>query len=182
MNIFAIYENPVAAAINQCNRHVVKMPLEAAQMMSLAHRVLDGTETRIVKNNRRKTVFLLEDEREDILYQPTHVNHPCSIWCRENKANYKWLYDHFMALCQEYTERYGRIHKCERVLAEMLSNFPDSIPDSNELTPFVLTMPDQYKKDDRIQAYRDFYCSKQLEFDMVWPEGKIPSWFRRIGA
>ena len=34
MNIFAINENPIVAAQEQCDKHVVKMIVESAQMLS----------------------------------------------------------------------------------------------------------------------------------------------------
>ena len=94
MNIFYVYPDPADAAICLPDKLVVKMPLESAQMLSTAHRVLNG------------------DDWCDFngIYKTAHINHPCSIWARESLQNYTWLYYHFYALCQEYTNRYDRQH------------------------------------------------------------------------
>ena len=68
MNIFYLDRNPVVAAQMMCDKHVVKMILESAQILSTAHRVLDG------------------DEHADNvgMYKMTHKNHPSTIWVRAN--------------------------------------------------------------------------------------------------
>ena len=42
MNIFVLDENPVIAAKMACDKHIVKMILESAQMLCTAKRVQDG--------------------------------------------------------------------------------------------------------------------------------------------
>ena len=94
MNIFYLDRDPKIAAQMMCDKHVVKMILESAQMLSTAHRVLDGDEY-ADKNG---------------LYKKAHVNHPSSIWVRCSYQQYKWLYDHMVALMEEYTYRLSLIH------------------------------------------------------------------------
>ena len=54
MNIFVVDDCPEKSARSLCDKHVVKMILESAQMMSTTHRVLDGEEYYdLSKNNRR---------------------------------------------------------------------------------------------------------------------------------
>ena len=94
MNIFYFDECPVVSAEAQPDKMLVKMPLETAQMLCTAHRVLDG------------------DEYADSvgLYKEAYKNHPCTIWARESSSNYSWLYRHFLALGMEYNYRYGKTH------------------------------------------------------------------------
>ena len=99
MNIFYLDRDPQIAAQMMCDKHVVKMILESAQMLSTAHRVLDGDEY-ADKNG---------------LYKKAHVNHPSSEWVRCSYQQYKWLYDHMVALMEEYTYRYGKHHATERL-------------------------------------------------------------------
>jgi hypothetical protein len=131
MNIFVLDENPEAAAEYQCDSHVVKMIVESAQILSTAHRVLDGTETRW-QNPYGRTIkrWILADQIvNDILYKATHVSHPSCIWARETDSNYRWLYDHFLALCKEYTARYGRLHATEALLKDILKSPPAEYQD-----------------------------------------------------
>ena len=105
MNIFYLHPDPFVAAKYHYNRHVVKMPLEAAQMLCTAHHVL-GEE--------------YEYDTSYVPYKKAHVNHPSTIWVRSSLDNYNWTYQYMMALGDEYTNRYGKRHltieKCRDVL------------------------------------------------------------------
>ena len=107
MNIFYLHRDVDTCAEMHNDKHVVKMILEYAQLLSTAHRVLDGEEYIFFKNGRKKRVWDLIDERQPILYMATHLNHPSSIWVRQNHQNYIWLSQLLYALCKEYTYRYG---------------------------------------------------------------------------
>lgn len=160
MNIFVLSDNPVEAAQMQCDKHVVKMILETAQMLSTAHHLCGSADA--------------------IMYKPTHKNHPCSVWARQSKANYKWLFDHFLALCEEYTNRYGKVHLCETKLASVLNRFPSGIS-NKECTPFALAMqhePECIVKGDPVQSYRNYYKTKKDKFSMVWTNREVPEWFK----
>lgn len=157
MNIFVLSDNPYEAAQMQCDKHVVKMVLETAQMLSTAHHLCGNP--------------------DPIMYRATHKNHPCSVWARASKANYKWLYNHFLGLCQEYTHRYGKVHLCESKLAQVLNKYPEMIK-SEEQTPFALAMsahPECMVKDDPVSSYRKYYKTK--DFDMIWTNRQVPDWF-----
>ena len=99
MNIFILSEDPVKAAKQQCDAHVVKMVLESAQMLSTTCRVLDGEETKIPSKSGKTMVkaWVLPDPRDEILYKAVHVNHPCTLWTMESKANYDWHFQHYKA-------------------------------------------------------------------------------------
>ena len=79
MNIFYLDSDPVKAAQMQCNAHVVKMIVESAQMLSTAHRLLDGVETRRPSlSGRMGKYWALSDARETLLYKAVHMAHPCT--------------------------------------------------------------------------------------------------------
>lgn len=182
MNIFALDTNASIAAKQHCDKHVVKMIVEYAQLLSTAHRINDGT--MIIgqsKSGRKQKQWRFPDGdlREDVLYKCTHPNHPSAIWCRESYRNYSWLYSLFMACCHEYTHRYGKQHATEIKLAAALEYPPDNIdgkPNDN-CTPMRLAMPDEFRQPDSVQAYRSYYKSKRNNFKMVWTSREVPEWF-----
>lgn len=160
MNIFYLHEDPVIAAKAQTNKHVVKMILESAQLLSTAHRILDGQHY-IDASSGRKLQRWLHPQYENELYKATHFNHPCAIWVRESKENYIWLYKHFIALCQEYTKRYKRTHATQIKLESILANTPNNISNIGFTKP-ALAMPDQYIMEDAVQSYRNYYVAEKL--------------------
>ena len=179
MNIFYIDECPRAAAQMQCDKHVVKMVIESAQMLSTAHRLLDGIEYFDQTSNGRKIRrWRLEDMRENIMYKAVHMNHPCTIWTRENSANYLWHYEHFVALCDEFTHRYGKTHATDAQLRHSLSELPNNIPYADEITTPALAIEESCKAErDPVECYRRFYETKQKRFSMQWSKRHVPEWF-----
>jgi hypothetical protein len=159
MNIFYLHENPVISARAMTNKHIVKMVVESAQLLSTAHRVLDGVPE---KNGRWTTYRLTDTLREDVLYKSTYFNHPCAVWARESQDNYYWLYQHFLALCQEYRNRYGKIHEIEHKLGHTLKRYPDNLRKRGFTHP-ALAIPDQYKVDSYVQSYRNYYEAEKLK-------------------
>ena len=180
MNIFVLDTDPVIAAQLQCDKHVVKMVVESAQMLSTTHRMLDGTiKLELSEGGRRIKRWVLPDDREQILYKAVHMNHPCTVWTRESKTNYDWHYAHFIALCNEYTHRYGKIHATDTLLRNVLRNAPTNIPDRG-FTQFALAMkaqPQCMYVEDPVRSYREFYKTKKDRFDMVWTHRETPVWF-----
>ena len=161
MNIFYFYDCPVLSAQAQPDKMLVKMPLETAQMLCTAHRELDGDK--------------YADEVG--LYKRAYWNHPCTVWARESSANYFWLYKHFLALGKEYTFRYGKTHNSVDKLARALFKQPDNIKRIS-MTPLAQAMPDKYKNDDPIKAYRD-YCINEKHY-AKWEKGRaMPNWWHR---
>ena len=137
MNIFVLHTNPEIAAQMLFDKHVVKMALETAQILS----TINGGP-----------------------YKPTHANHPCVLWAKEAIDNYIWLVRHGLSICNEYQYRYGKEHKCEEiicVLQQPLANI-NILPGA---TPWALCMPDQYKTEDPVESYRAYYKSK-ASFDL----------------
>lgn len=175
MNIFAIDNDPVQAAQWMVDKHVVKMILETVQLLSTAHRILDGTQyidkTKTGRNVKR---WRLPDEREQLLYSATHINHPSAVWCRATNNNYNWLYCHLSALLAEYTHRYERVHKCN-VMVMPLRNLPYNIP-IGYLTPVTPAMPDEYKvPHDSVESYRNYYRVAKARMHK-WTKREVPAW------
>lgn len=181
MNIFVLSEDPVEAAQLLCDKHAAgKMVVESAQMLSTAHRMLDGViEQRPSKSGKRRVKYWrMLDEREDVLYKAVHMNHPCTVWTRETEDNYLWHYRHFVALCDEYTYRYDKAHKTDTLLRKILFRAPANIPHKS-LTPWARAMPEEYKDGSTTESYQNYYQSKQDRFKMVWSRRETPSWFNR---
>lgn len=181
MNIFYLSANPIEAAKYHLDKHVVKMILESAQLLCTAHRILDGTPQKQQKltrsgKSRLVTRYVLSDCNTDqILYSATHINHPCAAWCRESINNYMWLYELFVALCDEYTFRYGKKHKTDLLMRDVLRNAPVSISHTPFTTP-AQAMPEQYRHADPVVAYRQYYIGAKATF-AKWTSRPVPSWF-----
>ena len=142
MNIFYLDKDPIKAAQVQYNKHVVKMILESAQMLCTAH--------------HHYTELLSQDDSY-IPYKKAHYNHPSTIWCRENSEQYLWLYNHMIALGNEYTKRYNKIHLTITKCADILQATPAGIPLGTFEEP-PQCMPEQYKVAGcSITAYWNYY-------------------------
>ena len=175
MNIFYLHEETKECAKQHLDKHVVKMILEYAQLLSTAHRLLDGYEYEGKSISGRKAMrWKLNDVREDNLYMASHMKHPSGIWCRETSDNYLWLYNLWRDLMKEYTFRYGKHHVAERLIP-FLDNLPKNIK-FGALTPMPQCMPEQYKVDDSIQAYKNYYIGDKQRF-AVWTNRPIPEWY-----
>ena len=140
MNIFYLDEDPEVAAIVQYNKHVVKMILESAQMLCTAHHELL--------------------DEPDVPYKPAHVNHPSTIWCRQNTRHYFWLYEHMLALGHEYTHRYGKVHKSITKCKDFLATPPRHMQGDEFVQP-PQAMPDEYKAECSIEAYWNYYIGEK---------------------
>ena len=176
MNIFYLSENPVQCARWMVDKHVVKMILETAQLLSTAHRVVDGTMRVDVVNGRKKKVYALADSRNETIYSATHINHPSAIWARETSGNYNWLYRHLLALLEEYTYRYGKKHKVETTgMSFVLGILPGKIKVSN-CTVMPSCMDEKYKVSvDPILNYRNYYREGKSHLHS-WKKRVAPSW------
>jgi len=179
MNIFVLDESPQVSAQMMCDKHVVKMILESGQMLSTAHRVLDGIEwTDYSKNGRRiKRWRSPHNLMEEILYKASFVGHPCTQWVMENNNNYYWLTEHAYALCKEYTRRYKKVHKAEDLISLIRFRKPVNIPITDSMTPFAQAMPDEYKNEDAVKAYRAYYIGEKSDI-AEWKNAETPSWFQ----
>lgn len=155
MNIFVLDKDPILAAQYQCNAHVVKMILETAQL--LCSIFPEGTAP----------------------YKRTHYNHPCAKWARESWANYYWLYKHGMGLSYEYTVRYGKQHKSTDIIIWCWEHIDfklfERIEEHDPIT-FPKCMPDEYKVDDVVQSYRNYYKGAKKDIAR-WTKRNPPDWW-----
>lgn len=157
MNIFVLHKSPSVSARMLCDKHVVKMILETAQLLSTAWNIC-------------------EPSHGMKLYKTTHKNHPCSIWARETAGNYSWLVKHYIELDCEYTVRYGKHHKSGSLMVNLI-HVPPSLKSKPEMTPFCICMPEEYKIDnDPVKSYRNYYNKAKASF-AKWTYTPIPEWF-----
>jgi hypothetical protein len=180
MNIFYLDNDPTTCAQMHNDKHVVKMILEYAQLLSTAHRILDGTEfTGVSKTGRKQTRFVLSDSRESVLYSSTHANHPSAIWVRKSYENYVWLYQLFLAVLKEYTHRYGKLHACEK-LVDVLRTSPTNIPKGVGFTEPTPAMPDEVKiVGSSLASYKNYYIKNKAHL-ASWKKRNIPEWYANV--
>jgi hypothetical protein len=156
MNIFFLDNDVKKCAQYHCDKHVVKMILETAQLLCGAHWATDSQ-------------YLIP-------YKMSHKNHPCSIWTRESLSNYILLCELGLELCKEYTHRYDKRHKSQDVIEWCLVHKPN-ISDIG-LTEPAKAMPDEYKTDSVVESYRNYYVGAKLEF-ATWKNREKPFWFEK---
>jgi hypothetical protein len=137
------------------------MILEYAQLLSTAHRVLDGND--------------YADKHS--FYKKTHMNHPSAVWVRKSAENYAWLVQLLSFLCIEYTYRYGKIHKIQDTrLMHKLFLIPNNIG-TEPFTEPNPAMPDDCKViDDSIASYRKYYQLYKAHI-AKWTDRNMPYWF-----
>lgn len=157
MNIFYLDTNPAKAALYHNDVHCVKMILEAAQMLCTTH---------IFYNNE-----------DPLLYRSTHVNHPCNIWLRESANNYRWLYELFVELQKQYGSRYNKVHHSYKTLRDSLLAPPPELPEI-PMTPIRLAMPEEYKVEDAVQSYRNYYIGAKASISKWTLPAGVPEWFK----
>ena len=173
MNIFYLDHDPELCAQYHTNKHIVKMSTEYMQLLSVAHRVLDGEQKQVLSKSGRKIkrYILSDQELNEQLYQDSHTNHPSSAWVRQSKENYMWLYNLAVNVCNEYTYRYGKIHGASRLL-KYLAKIPNNIS-SNTFNEPPPSMPDVYKDKSSIISYHNYYNGgKQHLF--AWKNREVP--------
>lgn len=151
MNIFILDLNPALSAQYHLDKHIVKMPVEYAQILSTVCRQLG----------------------HEVGYNPTHKNHPCTRWASESLDNYLYLFELAMETGAEYTHRYGKRHKSTDLLLTLphLLDLPVI-----GLTPFAQAMPEEYRNPDPVKAYRDYYRGAKSGI-AKWSGREVPWWW-----
>ena len=166
MNLFILSLIQKEIANSMMDKHVSKILLEAVQMLCSAKRVLNP-----------------DDSSNERLYKLAHKNHPVTIWCRTSKANFVWTLELIEALHNEWRFRYGhpetKLHKSYIMAQYLKENMPSDDSFSKKgLTPFALAMPDEYKSDDPVQSYRNYYMSEDKQRIATWKKGRgKPDWY-----
>lgn len=180
MNIFYLSKNQTECAQQHVDKHVVKMILEYSQLLSTAHRVLDGVETAgFSASGRKKKVWKLNSSYDSILYSATHINHPSAIWARRGFENYQWLHSLLVELCKEYTYRYGKIHKCEATgLVDKLQYAPFNIS-TKPFTEPTPAMPDEFKvPGNSVLSYQQYYNGSKTRLHS-WKLRDVPEFINQ---
>lgn len=161
MNIFYVDRDPTLAAQALCDKHVVKMVLESAQIMCT----------------------VLHEKGLPAQYRATHKNHPCTIWAGKSEMHFSWLHTHAAALSEEYTFRYGKVHKSLAVIEDCVNALQEAanISDPFAYVGFIqppLAMPEKYHiVGDAVQSYRSYYILDKLRsIECKWTKRKPPSW------
>ena len=156
MNIFLLDTDTRKCAQYHCDKHVVKMILETAQLLCGVHHMTDQV-------------------TDQVPYKLSHKNHPCAIWSRESLSNYLYLCDLGLELCMEYTYRYGKRHKSQDVIEWCIVNKPN-IMDKGFTEP-ARAMPDEYKLPSVVESYRNYYIGEKSKI-AVWKNRETPEWFK----
>ena len=193
MNIFALSADPVESAKQLLDKHVIKMPTETCQMLH----------TNILYMAYRQT-YDKEPQLKDLkafhvacgskLMKPAMLNHPSTIWARQSRQNFVWLYEHGLALCQEYTHRYDKSHgSLDRILDVNIPEdliFRHGYPHSG-LTPVTIAMDNLFRLDEKmyynsnpnatgwdfvISSYRHYYLEGKWRI-AEWRNNRRPEWF-----
>lgn len=190
MNLFLIGLNIPECVKDLCDKHVVKMILETAQILYSAWHVRAGLPK--------------DPTLEDFpAYRKTHANHPICVWARASPTHYHWTCMYGIILCKEYTHRYHKQHATEKHLQRLYHwGFPPQLFDEEEVKKkskewvyategipavfdyFPLCMDEaSYVKDERgynaVLSYQHYYQTKQDRFKMVWTNSEKPEWFHR---
>tara|TARA_B100001109_G_scaffold87984_1_gene71759 strand:- start:1744 stop:2244 length:501 start_codon:yes stop_codon:yes gene_type:complete len=165
MNIFVTDPSPIKSARVLPDKHIVKMPLETCQMLSIVASdkwghgfgtlpKLDGTPYATEKGAFR--------------------NHPCTVWAQDN---WTWLILHGLALCDEYTHRYNKVHSCQHTMKHAAEIFPyqNEYPKS-----YARAMPEIWKYDETIdtfEAYKTYIASKPwVATNYLRDPSRKPNW------
>ncbi|MAR83272.1 MAG: hypothetical protein CMF55_00555 [Legionellales bacterium] len=176
MNIFVLQESPIASAADYCNKHLPKMCVELLQMCGSA----------VIRHGATPDQLPLTKAGTPL--RGGYHNHPVTRWVGDTRTNFLWAVTHGLALCYEYSKKYGKTHFCEAGIRH-LDKMADMIPEG-DLTPFALAMPDEYRPtemllglktpayhasgDVAVQAYRRYYHSKEFA---SWEGRPIPTWW-----
>lgn len=162
MNIFILDYDISKSAQYHCDKHVVKMILESAQLMCSAH-IAHG----------KPTPYKMS---------AGHMKHPCAIWARQTQNNYFYLWELAKELCAEYSYRYDKIHASQAIIDNL--PWPDFLPKGKQ-TPFARAfrrdMPSENLQrilscKDPVEAYRLYYVLDKAHF-CKWTGRSVPLWF-----
>lgn len=155
MNLFYLDKCFKKSSEYHVDKHVVKMILEATQVLSTTNHI----------NGKIGP------------YRITHKNHPICVWARESLGNYRWVCNYGLFLCDEYTYRFNKQHKCESLIKYMMYNVPNF--ERVEMTEHPKCMPDYCKVDCPVESYRNYYNNEKQDL-FKWSKREIPQWIRNV--
>ena len=192
MNIFALSEDPVESAKQLLDKHVIKMPTETCQMLHTNILYMQFVKSR-GKEPQLKDLKAFHKTTGSELMKPAMLNHPSTIWARQSIANFHWLYQHGIALCEEYTYRYNKVHGSQdRIITGMRERYNiDHVFPHRGLNPVTIAMFDEYRIDLKeysqknpnwtgwdfvIASYRHYYLEGKWRI-AEWRNNRKPEWF-----
>lgn len=162
MNVFILAKNPTVSAKYHVDKHVVKMPLETAQMLCAV-------------------LYRLKYPKRYIPYKKTHPHHPCTEWAYSSYKNYLHLCTIGLALCREYTYRYKKVHACEEIIRycrDVAKSIKDRFSQHAPTTP-AQAMPDECKHRNTVRAYRTYYMQEKNHL-FVWTGRPVPKFINQF--
>jgi Pyrimidine dimer DNA glycosylase len=163
MNLFILSLSPKECAEMMIDKHIVKIILEAVQMLCTAKHVLEP-----------------ENPDNKVLYKMAHKNHPVTIWVRTSYENFMWTLDLVEEMHREWRYRYDhpdtKFHKCYALAKYLRENPPKEFPQKG-LTTFARAMPDEYKTECPVQSYRNYYMSEEKKRLASWKKRERPNWY-----
>ena len=166
MNIFAVDDDATLSAHQLPDKHIVKMPLECCQMLSIVYSSWYHNIGKVFKADG--TPYKTE--------KGAFRNHPCTKWVAESDHNIQWLIQHGISLCEEYTYRYEKTHASQALIEWCSDNVPN-IP-TEPMSTMPQCMPDEYKSSCSVESYRKFYnIDKRNSFKCVWTKRQEPEWW-----
>jgi hypothetical protein len=192
MNIFLLDLDPKKCAEAHGDKHVVKMLLEACQLLYTAHWVIFYPHILEYKAPSKLAIVQKHLSIPDTIitappsisrpkeagFRPCHIHHPCAVWVRESLQNYIFLAQLAICLADEFKFRYPKkgAHACESHAHWLLDNYPMFMVEGG-MTPFVQAMDIQYKREDPIEGYRNYYLTSKKERGLLTYKGREPpSW------
>ena len=172
MNIFVLDNDPMVAASFLDDYRLNKMITETAQIFRAALGANGFTDDMCLEHGVLT--------KSGTTWKITHKNHPVVLWAGECKENLEWLYRYALGLHNEYLERYGRQHASIPPILKM-GEFMDMLPSLGCKTWFRQCMPDEYKHNDVVYAYRRYYKSKQnSKRGVLYRKGDVPYWWEMV--
>lgn len=174
MNIFYLSRMAARCAQWHCDKHVVKMILETTQLLYTAHWVLMG-EPDFRDAPFRKNIY--ERGYKSI----KNKKHPSAIWVRDSVEHYSWLCKLGKYLCDEYRYRFGvtKKHSCEEHILWLSKNIPIGFLSNGWKQP-PQAMPDEYKQEDSVAAYKAYYLGPKKRL-LKYTKREIPFWILQDG-
>lgn len=163
MNIFILSEDYQKNVEFYCDSHVSKMTLETAQLLCMAHYLSTSP----------------DNPNPPYKYCKTHRKHPCCLWAAKSLSNYNWLVSLGEHIAREFKYRRGKEHASYKVINWAKTNTPNIVDIG--LTPFVQCMGEQYKCENVVRAYRQYYNAKKQHI-AKWTKRPTPFWFIRNGS
>jgi len=194
MNIFALSRSPILSAQQMIDKHIVKMPTETCQMLHTNHLFFAFVDFYGYEPSLKELKQYHKDFNSNLM-KPAMLNHPSTVWARKSMHNAKWLYEHGLALCKEFTHRYGKEHGSESRIKDM-ENFYIESASWEKATPVSIAMFDKYRIDRDvfyntarvefgietdewdfvIESYRHYYLEGKWRF-AGWRKNRRPEWY-----